>query len=93
MPLYTAQCKTCNQETDYYSSVANRDTTPQCQCGGETKKIISTYRVHGDMEPYLDENLDTYIKSKQHRQQVMREKGVTEGYGKGWDIQRSRSKH
>jgi hypothetical protein len=45
------------------------------------------------MEPYYDDNLETHIRSRQHREQVMKERGVVEGYGKGWHTQRSRSKH
>jgi hypothetical protein len=37
-----------------------------------------------DLEPYYDENLEKYIKSKRHRKQVMREQEVCESYGKGW---------
>ena len=32
--------------------------------------------VHTDLEPYFDDNLDTYVKSRQHRKSVMREQGV-----------------
>lgn len=84
MPLYTYACLSCGQETDDYRSVANRDDCPKCECGGETKKIISVYRVHSDMEPYYDDNLETHIKSRKHREKVMKEKGVSEKFGKGW---------
>jgi hypothetical protein len=40
--------------------------------------------VVGDLEPYYDDNLETGIKSKQHRKEVMRERGVYEKFGKGW---------
>lgn len=93
MPLYTYSCRDCGHEVDAYRTVANRNDCPRCECGGETQKIIAASRVHGDMEPYYDDNLETHIKSRQHRQQVMREKGVVEGYGKGWHVQRSRSRH
>lgn len=48
------------------------------------KKIIPQYHAIGDMEPYFDENLETYVKSRQHRKQVMRAREVYEKYGKGW---------
>jgi putative FmdB family regulatory protein len=82
--LYTYQCKDCGEEQDAHRSVENRMECPPCRCGGSTEKIISAYRVVGDMAPYYDENLETYVKGKQHRQKVMREKGVSEKYGKGW---------
>lgn len=93
MPIYSYVCQACRQETDDYRSVANRNDCPTCECGGETKKIISAYRVHSDLQPYYDDNLETHIESRQHRAQVMREQGVVEGYGKGWDVSRRRSKH
>lgn len=85
MPIYEYRCQDCNEITDAFRSVSNRDDAPECSCGGETKKIISSYRVHSDFAPYYDENLESYVKSKQHRKKVMKEKGVTEAYGKGWN--------
>jgi putative FmdB family regulatory protein len=85
MPIYTYRCADCAEVTDAYRSVAERDNCPPCEvCGGKTKKIIAPYRVHSDMEPYYDWNLDTYVKSRKHRKKVMREKGVEEKFGKGW---------
>lgn len=69
---------------DEFRSVARRNHCPPCQCGGKTKKIISTYTAISDLEPYYDWNLGGYIKGKQHRKQVMREQGVDEKFGKGW---------
>jgi putative FmdB family regulatory protein len=93
MPLYEYLCRDCKQVTEDYRSVEKRNDAPVCECGGQTEKIVSGYRVHPDMEPYYDDNLETYITGRQHRQQVMREKGVIEGYGKGWDVSRRRSRH
>lgn len=70
--------------TDVYRSVAKRNDCPKCECGGDTDKIISAYRVIGDMEPYYDENLETHVKGKQHRKEVMRDKGVSEKFGQNW---------
>lgn len=93
MPLYEYLCADCGHVTDEYRSVEQRNDAPKCECGGQTRKIVSGYKVHADMEPYYDENLETHIQSRQHRQQVMKEKGVVEGYGKGWDVSRRRSRH
>lgn len=82
--LYSYQCRACEQITDAYRSVAKRNDCPKCECGGDTDKIISAYRAISDLEPYYDDNLQTQIRSKQHRKQVMREQGVSEGYGRGW---------
>lgn len=84
MPLYSYRCKSCEELTDAFRSVDDRDNAPKCSCGGETRKIISLYRVHSDLTPYYDDNLQSHIKSKQHRQKVMKEQGVAEKFGKGW---------
>ena len=85
MPIYEYRCQTCEEITEGFNSVADRDNAPPCDsCGKETRKIISLYRVHGDFEEYYDDNLETHIKSKQHRKKVMKEKDVVEMYGKGW---------
>ena len=85
MPLYSYRCKSCKAVTDAFRRIAERDDCPPCdECEGNTKKIISTYSVHPDFEPYYDENLESHIESKQHRKKVMQEKGVIEAYGKGW---------
>jgi hypothetical protein len=47
------------------------------------KQIGGNY-VQPDMAPYWDENLQTGIKSRQHRKEVMREQGVAEKFGTNW---------
>ena len=85
MPLYEYRCLDCSELQEEYRSVADRDKTPDCNiCGGITKKIISGYRVHGDFDPYYDENLETYVRSKQHRKHVMKAQGLEEHYGQNW---------
>jgi hypothetical protein len=69
---------------DEYRTVDDRNNCPQCSCGGDTNKVISAYRIAGDMQPYYDDNLQTFIKGKQHRKQVMKSQGVEENYGQGW---------
>lgn len=89
MPLYTCECNSCQNKQDYFSTVAERDTTPKCEmCGGETKKILSFSSVVPDFQPYLDPNIGgpdgVWVKSKQHRKQLMKKYGVEEKVGKGW---------
>lgn len=82
--LYQYRCLICKDITEAVRSVADRDDCPSCECGGKTRKIISLYTVHSDMKPYYDPNLECHIRGKQHRQQVMKEQGVSEHYGQGW---------
>lgn len=85
MPLFDYECIACNAAETAFRSVANRNRAPKCgKCGGRTKKVISHAAAIGDMEPYFDENLETYIQSRQHRARVMREKDVYEKVGNGW---------
>ena len=81
---YQYKCRTCEQITDAIRSVADRDSCPTCECGGETRKIISLYAAHSDLTPYYDEHLQTHIQGKQHRARVMKEQGVSEYFGGGW---------
>lgn len=84
MPLYSYLCSACDKEKDEYRSVSQRNRCPKCDaCDKPMVKIITGYAVHGDVD-YYDENLEIRVKSKQHRKQLMRERGVTEKYGKGW---------
>ena len=85
MPIYTYRCQACDKVNEAFRSIAERDNAPRCEhCKSVTKKIISKQSVHSDFAPYYDQNLETYIESKQHRKKVMKEKDVYEAYGKGW---------
>lgn len=85
MPLYEYACLSCERHTDAYRSVAERNDAPACPCcGGRTRKVISLSRPIGDMAPYYDENLEAFVKSRQHRKVLMKERGVSEKYGMNW---------
>lgn len=84
MPLYDYHCVKCDARSEEFRSVADRDKAPKCKCGQQMRKVLSISKPIGDVRPYYDDNLQTGIKSKQHRKQVMREQGVYEKYGKGW---------
>lgn len=84
MPLYTYQCEKCERTQDEFRSIADRNAPLSCTCNGSMKKIIGGHAVVPDVEPYFDDNLEAYVKSKQHRRALMRERGVDEKIGKGW---------
>jgi len=84
MPLYDYHCVKCDARAEEFRSVENRNKAPKCECGAQMRKALSVSNPIGDVEPYYDDNLQTGIRSKQHRREVMRKQGVYEKYGKGW---------
>jgi putative FmdB family regulatory protein len=93
MPLYTYTCDRCGKEADEFRSVAERNAPLDCSCGAPMKKIIAGSRVIGDLQPYYDDNLESFVKSRQHRREVMREKGVSEKFGTNWVTAASSKRH
>lgn len=83
MPLYDWKCE-CGRVEDEFRRMAERNVPKVCQCGRAMERIITSYHAIGDVDPYYDDNLESWVKSKQHRKEVMRDKGVSEYYGKGW---------
>lgn len=85
-PIYEYRCQACEEITENYRTVDERHNAPGCKhCGGTTNKILSLgFKTHGDISPYYDENLESWVDSKQHRKRIMEEQGVEEAYGKGW---------
>lgn len=81
--IYEYECA-CGKRKEEFRKVKDRNNPVRCECGKPMQKLIGGHRVHADIAPYYDDNLQTGIRSKQHRAQVMREQGVYEKYGKGW---------
>lgn len=88
MPIYEYECS-CGQRTTIYRSVADRENCPTCRdCGGDTRKIVSRANVNPDIfDGTYDPNLTpmfagegngTWIKSRAHRKERMRELGLGE---------------
>lgn len=51
MPIYTAQCRKCGREQDYFAKIAELNNTPKC-CGVKTKKILTPTHIAGDLPDY-----------------------------------------
>ena len=88
--IYDVRCRQCDRRDEIVRTVDERDTDlPQC-CGQTMRRIISlNQNIHPDFEPYIDENISrtgdgVWVKSKQHRQELLRQNGLSEAYGKGW---------
>lgn len=86
MPVYSYKCKKCGVLADKINTIDNRKQGPEC-CGEIMTQYYGNYHVVPDFEPYIDYNLSekpVYVKSKQHRKQIMKERGISEKYGKNW---------
>lgn len=85
MPIYTYECEQCGKRQDAFRKIDQRYDGPECH--GMMKKVISSYRVIGDLEPYVDENMGespVVVKSRKHREQLLKERGLYEKIGKNW---------
>lgn len=85
MPIYDYRCNHCGREDkDVFAKMDEVEISCKT-CGKMSDRLISvSYRVIPDLEPYFDVNLDSHIKSRRHRESVMKDKGVSEKFGKGW---------
>lgn len=88
MPAYDYECP-CGEVAERILPIGRRLDPQTCPaCGAQMAKLVTTrYAVVGDIKPHWDENLASepiYVQSKQHRQKLMQEHGVTEKFGKGW---------
>jgi hypothetical protein len=84
IPIYAYRC-VCGSTQDEYRKIAERDQAPVCDiCGTVTTREIVPTSVAPDLKPYFDDNLETFIHSKQHRREVMKAQGVSEKFGQHW---------
>lgn len=85
MPNYDFRCESCQKQEEVFMRIADYKA-PEC-CGKKMNQVLGNYSVVKDVDPYLDENIadkPVWVKSKQHRKQLMKEHGVYEKFGKGW---------
>lgn len=86
MPTYEYKCPHCSKIEEKFNCMDNHSDGPVC-CGETMRQHYGSYHVVPDLKPYVDENIGdkpVLVKSKQHREQLMKENNVTELYGKGW---------
>jgi putative FmdB family regulatory protein len=84
MPLYDYQCPQCGRIENVWARM-DEDPMPCPRCATLMSRLVTAhYHVIPDMAPYYDDNLETHVRSRKHREQVMREKGLAEKFGKGW---------
>ena len=85
MPLYTRECMRCEVRFDVLRNMGKRDEPVPCKtCKGETRRgvalIASTPSGWGDStwSGRFDKGLGITLRSKAHRDQVMKERGLVE---------------
>lgn len=81
MPIYDYECPNCGTQRDIWAAIDENEKL--CGCLNWMKRLISAPRINPDLEPYWDENLGkdpVYVKSHQHRKQLMGERGLVDPY-------------
>lgn len=84
MPLYEYKCS-CGYTGEHWNKMDEYEPCPTCKT--PMQRVLGGYKVISDLEPYLDPHIGpepTWVKSKQHRKELMKKFGVSEIYGKGW---------
>lgn len=68
MPLYDFECSCGNKDIDVYDSPT--ETERVCSvCKGKMRRLLPLIYISPDIEPYIDENLDSlpvYVRSRRH---------------------------
>ncbi len=79
-PLYDFCCPLCGEVRDVWAHI-NETRKVHEECGRTMKRLISAPNINPDIEPYLEENISyhkpVYIKSRRHREQVLKEHGLS----------------
>lgn len=81
MPTYDTECKKCGANGEHVSTIADRDDTPPCKCGGKTVRVILTapkgyvdFPAASGME-YVSPTSGKRIGSKRERVEDMKRTG------------------
>lgn len=75
MPLYTTLCSECAKRQHIFRRIADRDSLPDCECGGYLSRIIEAPTVRGDLEPYVSPASGKLINSYSARRDDMKRGG------------------
>lgn len=80
MPMYEYKCVQCNRRFEELFKVADCPTVLECMCGGLADRAVSlianTAARWGDSHGYYDRGLGSYVENSQHRERLMKAKGV-----------------
>jgi len=79
MPLYTCECESCSSHSEYYSPIASRRDSPNCECGGDTHIIITPTQIAPAFQSYKAIAGDgRWIHSRTQHKNFLRENNLTE---------------
>ena len=92
MPLYSLECDSCDHLDEYLQEVKDTDVEVACEnCGRPlTRRDNRAYyadriAIRGDtcagcsdMSNYFDDGLGEFVKSRTHRAEIMKKKGLTD---------------
>ena len=87
MPYYDLQCKNCGAiHENVFARIRDVESVLCHRCFSSTRVLLSPFTAVCDIEAYMDENLASpddggkpvLVKSKQHKRQILKEKGLYE---------------
>ena len=68
MPIYEFQCPKCQHiDERLYMEYKSPKSEPCTQCGGKSKKIISTGAIHTDTPTWLDQSVRDAVQGDNER--------------------------
>ena len=83
MPIYTYQCQDCERIQDAHRSIAKRNDSPVCPCGGDTAKKIVPAMVApvmggGSFPGYQCPVSNEFVTSRKQRREIMKRHDLVE---------------
>ena len=78
MPMYRARCIACSEQTDFFRKIAERDSLPNCACGGNYERILTPTFLAPDIEPYISPASGKLINSRTDRRDDLKAGGYIE---------------
>jgi putative FmdB family regulatory protein len=79
MPIYTYKCYDCETTQEAHRNMKERKNAPQCECGGETRQIITAVNIGAYstkvMEPFISPASGKPIETERARREDMKRSG------------------
>jgi len=90
VPLYDVKCLKCGHEAEINTHIEDRNKSICMKCGGPTKSLISSSKIHV-FKPFITEDFDgtpIEVKSKEHYRGLCKKHKVyaPHEFGQGYNI-------